>query len=364
MNKTLSIYKNKKIVVTGATGFKGSWLCFWLHLLKANIVGISLKPEKDSILYKKLSIHKKIKQYFINIQDSKKLDKVIKKEKPDLIIHLAAQSIVSLGYKDPKTTIKTNVIGSLNILESVRKNNIKNLIYITSDKCYLNKDEKTIYRESDRLGGEDLYSASKASAEIVFEAYVKSFFFNNKKINFATARAGNVIGGGDWSENRLIPDAIRSINKKQTIFLRNPYFNRPWQHVLEPLSGYLRLAIELKNQSTVHGEAFNFGPPAKQNQSVLELVEAMALYWNQVKWEDVSSSEIGPYESGLLKLNCDKALSFLNWNAVMGFEDTVRMTAEWYSNFYNNPIDISNTTNNQIEEYINLAVLEGLDWAK
>jgi len=352
MNKTLSIYKNKKIVVTGATGFKGSWLCFWLHLLKANIVGISLKPEKDSILYKKLSIHKKIKQYFINIQDSKKLDKVIKKEKPDLIIHLAAQSIVSLGYKDPKTTIKTNVIGSLNILESVRKNNIKNLIYITSDKCYLNKDEKTIYRESDRLGGEDLYSASKASAEIVFEAYVKSFFFNNKKINFATARAGNVIGGGDMKKDRIVPDIMKSLIKKNKLTIRNPNAVRPWQHVLEPLHGYLILGNYLMSNKLNNKilPNWNFGPNFKNIKSVNEILIKSLELWGKKK-KIVFKNNKKFKEVNFLMLNSNKAKKEISWRPKLNFNDTMKLTVDWYKSFYKKE-NLESITKKQIEFFL------------
>lgn len=352
MNKILSIYNNKKIVVTGSTGFKGSWLCFWLHLLNANIVGISLKPEKDSILYKKLSIEKKIKQYFINIQDSKKLDKVIKKEKPDLIIHLAAQSIVSLGYKDPKTTIKTNVIGSLNILESVRKNNIKNLIYITSDKCYLNKDDKTIYLESDRLGGEDLYSASKASAEIIFEAYIKSFFSNNKKINFATTRAGNVIGGGDMKKDRIIPDIIKSLIKKNKLTIRNPNAVRPWQHVLEPLHGYLILGNYLMsnklNSKIVPN--WNFGPNIKNIKSVNEILNKLLKLWGQKK-KIIFKNNKKFKEVNFLMLNSNKAKKEISWRPKLNFSDTMKLTVDWYKSFYKKE-NLESITKKQIEFFL------------
>jgi CDP-glucose 4,6-dehydratase len=235
---------------------------------------------------------------------------------------------------------------------------------ITSDKCYDNVEWVWGYKETDALGGPDPYSASKGAAELVIRSHIKSFFPKEGKIKIASARAGNVVGGGDWSQDRIIPDCVKAWSEGETVKLRKPHATRPWQHVLEPLSGYLRLAIELSSEKSPHGEAFNFGPPAKQNQSVLELVEAMSLHWDRVKWEDISGIDNGPYESGLLKLNCDKSLALLNWNAVMGFEDTVRMTAKWYSDFYKNPATISNTTNSQLEEYISLALLGGLDWAR
>jgi len=352
MNKILSIYKNKKIIITGSTGFKGSWLCFWLHLLNANIVGISLHPEKDSILYKKLKINKKIKQYFLNIQDLNKLDKIIKKEKPDLIIHLAAQSIVSSSYQDPINTIKTNVVGSANILETVKKNNVKNLLYITSDKCYLNKDEKIIYKESDRLGGEDLYSASKASAEIIFEAYIKSFFSKNKKINYATARAGNVIGGGDMKKDRIVPDIMRSLIKKTKLIIRSPSAVRPWQHVLEPLHGYLILGNYLMtnklNNKIVPN--WNFGPNINNIKSVKEIANKSLKLWN-VKKKILFRNDKKFKEVNFLMLNSDKAKREIFWKPKLNFDDTMKLTVDWYKSFHKNE-NLEEVTKQQIQFFL------------
>ena len=352
MNKILSIYKNKKIIITGSTGFKGSWLCFWLYLLKANIVGISLHPEKDSILYKKLKINKKIKQYFLNIQDLNKLDKIIKKEKPDLIIHLAAQSIVSSSYQDPINTIKTNVVGSANILETVKKNNVKNLLYITSDKCYLNKDEKIIYKESDRLGGEDLYSASKASAEIIFEAYIKSFFSKNKKINYATARAGNVIGGGDMKKDRIVPDIMRSLIKKTKLVIRSPSAVRPWQHVLEPLHGYLILGNYLMtnklNNKIVPN--WNFGPNINNIKSVKEIANKSLKLWN-VKKKILFRNDKKFKEVNFLMLNSNKAKREIFWKPKLNFDDTMKLTVDWYKSFHKNE-NLEEVTKQQIQFFL------------
>ena len=352
MNKILSIYKNKKIIITGSTGFKGSWLCFWLHLLKANIVGISLHPEKDSILYKKLKINKKIKQYFLNIQDLNKLDKIIKKEKPDLIIHLAAQSIVSSSYQDPINTIKTNVVGSANILETVKKNNVKNLLYITSDKCYLNKDEKIIYKESDRLGGEDLYSASKASAEIIFEAYIKSFFSKNKKINYATARAGNVIGGGDMKKDRIVPDIMRSLIKKTKLIIRSPSAVRPWQHVLEPLHGYLILGNYLMtnklNNKIVPN--WNFGPNINNIKSVKEIANKSLKLWN-IKKRILFRNDKKFKEVNFLMLNSNKAKKEIFWKPKLNFNDTMKLTVDWYKSFHKNE-NLEEVTKQQIQFFL------------
>jgi CDP-glucose 4,6-dehydratase len=358
-------FNGAKVLITGHTGFKGAWLSAWLKKLGAEVVGISLE-ELDNLSHFNVSnIDIGMRDYRLDIRNQKALNEIVQSEEPDFVFHLAAQALVRQSYDDPVATWSTNVIGTLNLLESLRL--LKKSCYavmITSDKCYDNVEWVWGYKETDALGGPDPYSASKGAAELVIRSHIKSFFPKEGKIKIASARAGNVVGGGDWSQDRIIPDCVKAWSEGETVKLRKPHATRPWQHVLEPLSGYLRLAIELSSEKSPHGEAFNFGPPAKQNQSVLELVEAMSLHWDRVKWEDISGIDNGPYESGLLKLNCDKALALLNWNAVMGFEDTVRMTAKWYSDFYKNPATISNTTNSQLEEYSSLALLGGLDWAR
>ena len=358
-------YKGAKVLITGHSGFKGAWLTAWLKKLGAEVIGISLDEINNLSHFKVANINVDIKDHRIDIRDQDSLNKIVLNEKPDFVFHLAAQSLVRQSYDDPLETWSTNVIGTLNILESLRLlNKVCHAVIITSDKCYENVEWVWGYKETDALGGPDPYSASKGAAELAIRSHIKSFFPKDEKIKIASARAGNVIGGGDWSQDRIIPDCVKAWSQNRLVKLRNPHATRPWQHVLEPLSGYLRLAVSLVDDKSIHGESFNFGPPAKQNQSVLELVEAMACYWDKVKWEDVSKTEKGPYESGLLKLNCDKALAMLNWTAVMDFKNTVRMTAEWYSDFYGNNKNISEKTNAQIEEYIHLAKLEGLDWAK
>ena len=282
MINNLKIYKNLKILVTGSTGFKGSWLCFWLNLLGAKVIGVSLEAEKGSIIFKKLKVKEKIKQYYVDITNFDKLNKIIFRERPHLIFHLAAQSIVSEGYKKPLNTICTNVIGSTNILESVRKNSIKSLILVSSDKCYLNDNRKNSYLENDILGGDDTYSTSKAAAELIFSSYHKSFFHKNKKIQYATVRAGNVVGGGDMKENRIIPDIYKSILKKKPLVIRKPNAVRPWQHVLEPLYGYLilgSLLIKRKISNKVKPN-WNFGPNPNSFKSVLDVAKHMLLKWN------------------------------------------------------------------------------------
>jgi CDP-glucose 4,6-dehydratase len=283
---------------------------------------------------------------------------------PDFVFHLAAQALVRTSYDDPLATWSTNVMGTLHLLEGLRRlNKPCAAVIITSDKCYDNVEWVWGYRETDGLGGPDPYSASKGAAELAVRSHIKSFFPKGSMVRIASARAGNVIGGGDWAADRIVPDCIRAWSGGATVELRNPHATRPWQHVLEPLSGYLNLVMALANDEGLHGEPFNFGPPAQQNHSVLELVNEMSMHWDQVRWDDVSGATQGPYESRLLKLNCDKALHFLYWHAVMGFADTVRMTAEWYRAYYRDPSSIAGVTRAQIQAYIAMAEGRGLQWA-
>jgi CDP-glucose 4,6-dehydratase len=337
MKNDLNIYKNLKVLVTGSTGFKGSWLCFWLNLLQAKVVGVGLKPEKDSIIFKKLKLEKKIKQYYLNIVDFKKLNKIIKKEKPDIIFHLAAQSIVSESYIDPLKTINFNVVGSSNILESCRINKVKNLVYITSDKCYLNDNKKNSYKENDRLGGKDVYSSSKAASEIIFFSYHKSFFNKNKTVKYASARAGNVIGGGDMKKDRIVPDIIKSIMTKKSIFLRNPKAIRPWQHVLESLYGYLILGNFLINNKLSKNKIpnWNFGPNSSNYKNVLSLTKKIIFNWN-LKNKVIKIKKENFHESSILKLNNQKAQKELKWKPKLNFNQTIKLTVDWYKALKNN----------------------------
>jgi CDP-glucose 4,6-dehydratase len=337
MKNNLDIYKNLKVLVTGSTGFKGSWLCFWLNLLEAKVIGVGLKPEKDSIIFKKLKLKKKIKQFYLNIVDFKKLNKIIKKEKPDIIFHLAAQSIVSESFISPLKTINFNVVGSSNILESCRINKIKNLVYITSDKCYLNDNRKKSYRENDRLGGKDVYSSSKAASEIIFFSYYKSFFNKNKTVKYASARAGNVIGGGDMKKDRIVPDIIKSIMKKKSIFLRNPKAIRPWQHVLESLYGYLILGNFLINNKLSKNiiPNWNFGPNSSNYKNVLNLTKKIIFNWN-LKNKVIKIKKENFQESSILKLNNQKAQKELKWKPKLNFNQTLKLTVDWYKALKNN----------------------------
>ena len=285
---------------------------------------------------------------------------------PDFVFHLAAQALVRPSYKNPLETITTNAIGSATVLDALRLLNSKVVaIMITSDKAYDNVEWVWGYRESDRLGGKDPYSASKGMAELAIRSYVTSFFNTpDSNVRVGIARAGNVIGGGDWALDRIVPDCMNAWSTGKTVDIRSPHSTRPWQHVLEPLSGDLVLAANLANDVTSHGEAYNFGPSADQNYPVSKLIDEMSKYWDQVKWNDISGSKNHAHEAGLLKLNCDKALFDLDWHSTLEFNETVKMTVEWYKNYYQNQEQsMFNFTINQIDEYTKLAISKGINWA-
>ena len=356
-----STFSNKTIILTGHTGFKGSWLAMWLSSLGANIVGVALMPPTKPSHFEVAKMEGILDDHCFDIRDVEALKSLVLQTQPDFVFHLAAQSLVRQSYIDPLETYQTNVMGTLNLLEALRiLEKPCNAVLITSDKCYDNVEWVWGYRETDGLGGPDPYSSSKGAAELVIRSQVKSFFPKSGIVRIAVGRAGNVIGGGDWANDRIVPDCVRSWAKNKTVQLRNPKATRPWQHVLEPLSGYLTLASKLSQMPELHGEPFNFGPPAHQNHTVLELVQLMSQDWNQVRWEDISNTLEQPYESGLLKLNCDKALHYLSWQPVMNFEESVRATTKWYKSYYNHPNDICEVTLSQIEEYTQLAVDRGM----
>ena len=352
-NSYLKNYKNLNVLITGSTGFKGAWLSHWLLRLGAKVTGVGLKPENDSIIFKSLNLNSNIKQYFIDIRHFKKINHIIKKEKPDIIFHLAAQSIVSQSYEKPLETFETNVIGSVNILESVRLNKIPNLVYITSDKCYLNLDKTGSYKESDILGGIDNYSSSKASAELIFRSFFLSYF-KKDYLSVASTRAGNVIGGGDFKKDRIVPDVIKSLSKKKTIILRNPNATRPWQHVLEPLSGYLILGEKLINKKLKSNlqPSWNFGPHKKNCKNVSEIVKLLIKEWGNKNHKVIINKKKLFHESKFLSLNILKAKKELNWEPRLSFKETVNFTVDWYKNYYFDKKMI-NITSKQIEDYSN-----------
>ncbi len=350
----LDSFKGKKIIITGHTGFKGSWLTAWLNELGANVIGVSFDIPTTPAHFEILDF-KNIENYQFDIRDLDSTKNLFKRCAPDYVFHLAAQSLVINSYKKPVNTWTTNLLGTVNILESLRcLTNPCSSVLITSDKCYDNLEWEWGYRENDKLGGPDPYSASKGAAEIAISSYFRSFFSNSNNIKIASARAGNVIGGGDWSQNRLIPDCIRAWSKGQSVILRNPDSTRPWQHVLEPLSGYLTLAKDLSLNTKLNGKSFNFGPSELSTKSVLDLVNKMSEYWPKVKWNLEKNNE-SFHESALLKLNCDLAYEVLKWKPKLDFELTTKMTALWYKNFYENSnSEAKECTISQINEYMKL----------
>ncbi len=349
----LKIFKNKKIIITGHTGFKGSWLSLWLQILGAKVIGLSIDIPTNPSHFKSIKLKNKIIHKKVDIRNLNILKKTIKKYQPDFVFHLAAQALVKKSYEKPIYTWHTNAIGTLNILESLRGLNKKcTAILITSDKSYKNLEIKRGYRENDTLGGIEPYSASKACAELVIQSYVKSFFPAKKtKILIGVARAGNVVGGGDWSENRLIVDCIKSWSKNKKVLIRKPNSTRPWQHVLEPLYGYMLLALNLQKNKKLHGEAFNFGPSNLNEYKVIFLVRLMKKYWKKVSWNVSNNSKKSFYESNLLKLNSNKSRAKLKWKAILNINETISMIAEWYKIYYSKTNKMYEVSFNQIKLY-------------
>ncbi len=326
----LSALRGKRVLVTGHTGFKGSWLCVALNELGANITGYALPPERSDSHFNLLGLDKVIRHIEADIRDYDKLQQVFTDFKPEIVFHLAAQALVRRSYDEPKLTFDTNVCGSVNVLEAVRNTaSVKSFVYITSDKCYVNREWEWGYRENDELGGHDPYSASKAAAELVFSAYQNSFFARRAELGAASTRAGNVIGGGDWARDRIVPDCIRSLQDKKSIILRSPESTRPWQHVMEPLSGYLLLAARMCEDSKKYSSAWNFGPRSNEIRTVKELATKIVEQWGSGKIE-IDARAPAFHEAGLLHLNCDKAHQLLGWRPRWDFEQTVKQTVRWY----------------------------------
>jgi CDP-glucose 4,6-dehydratase len=364
-----NVYKNKKVLITGHTGFKGSWLLSWLLKLGANVVGISNDIPTEPSMFEVLNETNQIKDLRFCITNIDLLKSTILKEKPDFIFHLAAQPIVSKSYFDPHSTIMSNVIGTTNLLESLRfleKDCIA--IIITSDKCYENIETLWGYKETDKMGGKDIYSASKGAAELIIKSYFESFLKNNIYIKIGIARAGNVIGGGDWALDRIVADSVRAWSNNNKVEIRSPLATRPWQHVLEPLSGYLRLGQILldTHSSKLNGEAFNFGPKSEQNHTVVKLLKDLGKYWGFNNENDayIITDNIPFNEAGLLKLNCEKALHFLNWEPTLSYDETINFIGDWYNAFYLQNNNMKDFTYDQIDLYENKALLRNQKWIK
>jgi CDP-glucose 4,6-dehydratase len=330
MREILESFAGKRILITGHTGFKGSWLAFILAQYGAEVIGYALPPTVVDSHFDMLEVRHAIQHVEGDIRNLSYLISIFKTFEPEFVFHLAAQALVRHSYSNPVETFSTNVMGSINLLEAVRSSaSVRSLVYITSDKCYENSEWIWGYRENDRLGGHDPYSASKAAAEIAFSAYWRSFLINNKGLGAATARAGNVIGGGDWSADRIVPDCIRAFKSKQPVELRNSSATRPWQHVLEPLSGYLLLAAKLRDEPQLFSGSWNFGPSSAECQTVGEVASSIANYFGHGKVISAKAQKI-QHEAQLLRLNCDKAHQLLDWYPRWDIDTTLRVTADWY----------------------------------
>ena len=342
-------WSGKKVFISGHTGFKGSWLSLWLHSLGSQITGYALAPSTEPNLFSVLGIEKSIIDHRDDVRDLSSLKSVIKSSEPEIIIHMAAQSLVRESYKDPVGTYATNVIGTVNLLEAARScGSVRVILVVTSDKCYENREIDYEYRETDPLGGHDAYSSSKGCAELVTSAFRRSFYDASTLIAVASARAGNVIGGGDWSSNRIIPDAIRSFSSDQKLLVRSPDAIRPWQHVLEPLSGYMTLCEKMWDQPLKFSDGWNFGP-LESISEVEKIMDRVSDLWGEnAEWERSIVDQ--PYEATLLKLDIAKAKNKLGWAPKWDLDTALEKTVSWYKSYYNGE-NVGEMSLKQIEEY-------------
>lgn len=325
-----NFWQGKRVLITGHTGFKGSWLALFMLRLGANVTGYALKPKNEEDNYNLLKIDRMIDSHIFDIRNTSSLEKAFEKAKPDIVFHLAAQPIVTTSYEIPKETYEINIMGTINVLEAIRKSdNTKAAVIITTDKCYQNKEQIWGYRENDSFGGDDPYSSSKACAEIVTQAYIHSFFDKEGKF-VATVRAGNVIGGGDWSVNRLVPDCIRALEMGEDIVIRNPLSVRPWQHVTEPLCGYIELAERLYYEGKFYCGGWNFGPDYDSIVNVREVCEIIIKQWGSGNIKETSTSATKLHENQLLMLDCTKAKTYLKWKPRLSLSEALAITVEWY----------------------------------
>jgi CDP-glucose 4,6-dehydratase len=350
MQDALTSFRGKRVLITGHTGFKGSWLAFLLSELGADVLGCALPPVPGPSHFDLLHLSDRITHVVADIRVPGALEAAMEAFQPEYVFHLAAQALVKQSYQDPVHTFSTNVMGSVHTLEAVRKcPSVRSLVYITSDKCYENVEWVWGYRENDRLGGHDPYSASKAAAEIVFSAYSRSFFAARPELGAATARAGNVIGGGDWAADRIVPDCVRAAEQGRRVQLRNPTATRPWQHVLEPLSGYLLLAARLRAEPATYAGAWNFGPSSADTRTVEDVANGIAHALGREPAEIASAGE-RPHEAQLLQLNCDKAHQQLGWVPRWNADRTIQATVEWYKAIHEGQ-DAPTVTRSQLHDY-------------
>ncbi len=357
MGLNKDFWKGKKVFITGHTGFKGAWLSAWLQSMGASISGFALPPSTNPNLFSLLNLDSDMQYVFGDIRDLHLLKEQLKKFDPDIVIHMAAQAIVRESYQNPVETFEVNAIGTAHLLEAVRyTENTKAVVCVTSDKCYDNKEWPWRYRESDSMGGWDPYSASKGCSELIISSYRNSFFnkeeFNKHGVAVASVRAGNVIGGGDWGQDRLIPDIMRAFSENEKVIIRNPSATRPWQYVLDLLSGYLLLAERLYTDGPGYMEAWNFGPNDNDEKTVLEIVKHVSKLWgDNARWELDKNAASNPHEAFTLKLDSSKSRSKLGWTPRLTLEHSLEFIVDWYRHYYSNRETMRNFTEEQISSF-------------
>ncbi len=359
-----NIYQGKKVLITGNTGFKGSWLTTWLISLGAEVYGYSVDIPTTPSMHIALQLDKSINHVFEDISNKDVFNDYVQKIKPDFIFHLAAQAIVSSSYSEPFQTVITNIVGTASVLEAIRNVSWKCVcILITSDKAYDNVEWIWGYRENDAMGGKDVYSGSKGGAELVIKSYWHSFIQNMPNIKLSVVRAGNVVGGGDWALDRIVVDCVKAFDNGDIVEIRSPMATRPWQHVLEPLSGYLTAGLYLWEDLIANGEAFNFGPKAETTKTVYDLAKDLALRWGHDADKVIKVTDCIPFEEAkLLKLNCDKANHYLKWHSTLNYDQCVGLIADWYL-AYNKGLNMYDVTRAQIDHFTTEAQTQNLDWA-
>ncbi len=346
-----SFWKNKKVFLTGHTGFKGSWLSLWLTKMGAQVTGYALPPSTDPSLFEVAKIAQNMNSIFGDVRDLENLKKSLVAAQPEIVIHMAAQALVRYSYLNPVETYMTNVMGTVNLFEAVRSTpSIQVVINVTSDKCYENKEWQRGYREDDMLGGYDPYSNSKGCSELVTAAY-RSSFLKEQNVAVASARAGNVIGGGDWAEDRLVPDIIRAVYEGHVVKIRNPRSIRPWQHVLVPLSGYLVLAQKMFEHGSTYAQAFNFGPDQDDAKEVEWIVKKITQVWGSDAQYELVPSATSMHEAHYLKLDCTKSKELLGWQSQISLDMALSSIVEWYLSYKNNPASAYETTLAQIKKF-------------